>query len=245
MRHFYLNRKYFLEIKFKIFYSFLMYFITVGCCYYQINPLLYKLSAYLLIHIKSNRFFFNNFIEIFFMYFEFAASIAFFIAIPFMFLNIFLFFISSLLKAEFKFYLHLICLFFFYYFLSFFFVHLICIPFCIDTFLIFEFSNKYFPLHFEAKFEDYFKIILKLQWICLLFFQLPTLNYCYKKKDILKWLIIKKNYVYIFFFITSALLSPPDFFYQFILFINLSCLFECYLLYKIFFKHLWKKIYTL
>jgi len=204
--------KYILELKFKIIYSLLMFFITLITCFLNIDAILYLLAKDLLLNINSNKFFFSNLTEIFFTNIQISVYIAFLITIPFFYFLFFLYFITSLYLYE-VFFFYKIFLIWISCYLSFnFFILNFGIPYFLQFFLQIEKNFIFFPIYFEAKFEDYFIIIIT--WFLKFNFliQVPFFIYILTFFNIIlpkfTW-NLKKNW-YLSFFFFSAFLSSPD-----------------------------------
>ena len=154
-------KKHFLELKFKLFYSFLTIIITTISCYFKIYPILYIFSKYLLYNINSSKFFFSNIVQIFFTYLEISFYISITISFPFLLLNFLQYFIVSLYRFEIIFCLKTIFFSFTCFFFSIFFTYFLIFPNFLTFFLNFESSNQFFPVFFEAKFDEYFFFCFK------------------------------------------------------------------------------------
>jgi sec-independent protein translocase protein TatC len=239
--NFFFNYRIFiLELTYKFIYSILLFFITAIFCYWNIDSILYLLSKYLLTEIQSHRFLFNNLIQIFYIHLKLAFFFSIILSVPFIFFNYISFFLSSFFKKEAYFYGILSLVFIIIYYLNIYFISNSIIPNFLNFFLYFENNNAFFPLHFEAKFEDYFSLILSLYINFYIILLLPLITYMFIKLNFIKIsnIILFKKYIYIFFLFLSILLSPPDLFNQIIILSFNIIIFEIFILFQIFFKNL-------
>jgi sec-independent protein translocase protein TatC len=110
----------------------------------------------------------------------------------------------------------------------------------LDFFLDFEKKNLYFPLHFEAKIEDFFSIMFLIFFNIILSFQIPVIVYILNYKKIINNFFIIKNrkIFYLFFLLLSALMAPPEIISQLIIYIFILILFEIFILMILFIKNI-------
>ena len=166
---------YFKELKYRLYYSLFSIILTIICCYIYIDPIIYVLTKYLLINMNSHRFIFNQLINILYIYIKLSIFLGIFINIPFCLLNIYFFFYNSLYKYEIKFLKKIFFLINFLYILSIFiFFNYIIFNF-INFFLNFEQYNFFFPLHFEARLDEFINLMIKIFFNIALIFQLPSI----------------------------------------------------------------------
>lgn len=234
--------KYLWELKYKFIYIGLMILITTISCYININSIFYLFSKEFL--ISSNKFFFSNIVDIFFFYLEFSFFFALLITIPFIILNIFLYFLPSMYVYEVKIFWKIFFLFFCCFILGGVFNYRYIFPNILSFFLNFDFiKNIYFPLFFEAKFDEYFLFVLSFFYKTSFFFQIPTLFYCmiFFNYISLNFFWKKRKFFYLIFLFISALLSPPELFIQGIIFCFFILFFESTIYIIFFFKNLYNK----
>lgn len=228
------------ELEYRGYYIILSILNTFIVSYYYINQIIFVITKYLLCNMESQRFIFTKITEVFYTYIQFSLITSLFITIPFILLNFWFFLIPGLYQYE-RFYLN--C-FFFLIFLLFNFSFIISYNYIIPTvlkfFLYFENNNIYYPLHFEAKINDYLFPIYLFLFNLMICFQFPSLIIFFVFFDIInyEYLIIYRKYFYLLFFLLSGLIAPPDFYSQLILFIILVFFFEIFLFFIIFFKNL-------
>ncbi len=214
LKNFYLNLtwyQYFIELKFKIFYTFLMYGFTVIICYNYKFQILYLLSKHILSNINSNKFFYNNITQLVYFYIEISCWISFLIIIPFIFFNFLSFFLNSFYFLDYIWMLKIYLYFLIIYIISILLCYFSIIPEFLSYFFNFEKNNYFFPLFFEANLENYIHMILKIFFEVLFLFQIPLIfnilikikilsnNFLIKYKDRLYfflslWFIFINNY---------------------------------------------------
>ena len=225
------------EIRFKIFYSFLTILITSLSCYLYINQLIYFLASYLLHNMNSQRFIFTKLTELFTTYLKFSLITGSIISIPFIIFSFWLFFIPGLYKYERNYLNYFIFFVIILFSLSWAVSYHFILPNILKFFLHFENDNVYFPVHLEAKLNDYLFPIFILLMNILICFQLPsilTLLLFFNVIDF-EYLIKKRKYFYISFIFLSALISPPDIYNQFILTCLIIIVYELFIFILFFF----------
>jgi sec-independent protein translocase protein TatC len=232
--------KYWLELKIRLIYSFIMLLITVIVCYIYKEPIIYLLIKPLIntsqLDIKQY-FIFTNLIEIFIMYLKITFIISLYLIIPFILYQIWLFLIPGLYLYE-KIYLKYILLFLIVMlYIGILLTYFIIIPFAWNFFLGFEtkVDQNLFSIQFEAKINEYLLLILNILLTVSFCFQLPifilllidlkliNIQFFYKKRKI----------AYIIFLIMAAMISPPDLISQILLVIPLIFFYEVIIFYSI------------
>jgi len=192
--------------------------------------------------MDAHRFIFTSLIEIFFTYIKFSAIIAFLISLPFIFFQIWLFLIPGLYKYERK-SLNIFIIFIILIFLiSVSIIYFLILPNIWKFFLLFEQNNTLFPLHFEAKINDYLFIMLSIVFNIVLCFQVPSilLLLTYFKIFDIKFLINKKKLFYLILLIIGTIISSPDIISQLFIISFLWVLYEFSILILYFFKFIKK-----
>lgn len=193
-----------------------------------------------MLNISSKRFFYSNITQIFWVYIQISIYIAVIITLPFHILNFSLYFLQSLYPKEFFFLIKLFFKFILIYLLAGFINYHILIPNILIFFLNFEQKNLYLITHFEAKFDEYFFLILGFNFKLMLMFQLPILvDYLIFTNIISKDLIFynKKN-LYLMIVILNALLNPPEFYIQITIFCFIITFIEFYIFIKFLLQNL-------
>ena len=223
------------ELKFLILYNLIMFGITLITTYWNLNSILYVLSKYLLFNMSSARFFFSDLTQILYIYIELSVFISILACIPFHLLSIFIYSIPALLKHEFQaiFKLCIVCI--ASYVVGFYIIYQFGIPSFLNFFLSFETPNKYFPLHFDAKFDEYFKMILFFSIKINIIFQIPIIMFSleYWKFVSLSTYIFYRQTAYLWFIFLSAVISPPELLTQFIYISFMAIFYELFIFLKI------------
>ena len=192
----------------------------------------------LLQYMDSQRFFFQNLTDIFFLQIYISFFFGFFFALPFLILQIGSFFFSSFFLYEFKQFFIYFSFFLISYLLSFLSSYYILVPNFSQFLLFFEINPKIFPLHFDAQFESYFTFLVSLYLNNFFFFQIPLCIHLFQKYVYDIPFSKFRKYCYIIFFILSIIISPPDLFIQGIYFCFFVFIFEIYIYFKLFWKNL-------
>lgn len=237
--YFILFRKFFLifiELKYRFFYIIISILITSFFCYILKEQLIYLLIKYLLYNMSSHRFIFTKLTQILFTYIKFSFILAFFYNLPFLIIHCFYFLNSALYKHEWFYWFKIVFLSIFIYFVSIFLNYFFIFPKILDLFLNFEKNNYFFPLHFEAKIDDFISTAFLWFFNIIICFQIPIIMHIflyYQLIDI-KNILINRKYFYLFFIFLSAFLAPPEIITQFILFLFFSFIFELLLLFLLF-----------
>ena len=145
-------KNYFIEIKYKLFYTFLMIGLTTICIFYNRIPILYFFSHYLLTNIASSKLFFSHISHFFWTLWQISFIFACNFTIPFILINFYLFFLSGLTKSEARGVWKWIVSFWIYFIIIFCLIYNYITPTFLKFFLSFVEENAYFSLHLEVKF---------------------------------------------------------------------------------------------
>lgn len=239
VKNFFLFKSYFKELWYKFIYGFLSFLILFFINYFYMDVLIYLLAKNLFLNIDSSKFFFSNVSQLFWLYLKISLAVSFIISIPFFAFNSILFFFEGFNKRQRLFFWSYIFLFFFFYFFFLFGLYNFIMPHILKFFLSFNIQNELLTIHFEAKIEEYFNFILDITfflgffffWIILFIF----LNFCGVLKD--HYLFLYKRHIYIFFFLFSILISPPDIILQIFYILFIILFFECFFFFKLLFKN--------
>lgn len=229
---------FFLELKYKHISALFLFFFTWISIIYNINFIIFLLAKNLLIIIPTQKFIYTNINEIYWVYFQISILCTFLIILPFLCINYLQFFINSLFFNEFFYFLKKLGIFVFYYYGSIFFIYYFIFPNILKISFIFENSNEYFPLYFEARFEDYFLNASLILIFLTFLFQIPFFLfwYLYFKKLSITNLIKIKKFIYGFFLFLELILFPFDLGFFIIFFLFFFLLFEIILLNFLIFK---------
>lgn len=192
-----------------------------------------------MLNISSKRFFYSNITQIFWIYIQISIYIAIIVTLPFQILNFLVYFLQSLYPKEFFFVLRLFFKFVIIYLLAGFLNYYILIPNILNFFLKFEQKNLYLITHFEAKFDEYFFLILGFNLKLNLMFQIPIIiDYLIFTSIISKNLVYnnKKN-LYFIIIILNTLLNPPEIFVQITVFFSVIIFIELYIYFRFLLKN--------
>ena len=224
------------ELKFRFFYGFFSFFLTVVVSYFYAETLTYFYTLpFLKFQLLSNKivltnFIFTNLSEAFYSYIYVAVFTSFYFSI-FVFIQSFFSYIKTGLfsyekELLYKFitifviYINLIIFLFIQYFL----------PFFLSFFLSFEklHSEKLFTIRYEAKLLDY--LLLNTQFIGFSFilFLVPIILFFLFELNLFSCSFLRSNRrLFIFcFFLLGGIFSPPDIYSQLIIALPLSFCFE-------------------
>lgn len=239
VKNFFIFKSYFKELFYKFIYGFFSFLILFFVCYFYMDVLIYLLAKHLLLNIDSSKFFFSNVSQLFWLYLKISLGTSFIISIPFVGFNCVLFFFESFNKRQRIFFWIFVFLFFFFYYLFLFNLFNVIIPHILIFFLSFNIQNDLLTIHFEAKIEEYFSFVLDTTFFLGLFFLVLSLliflNFCGILKD--HFIFLYKRYIYIFFFLFSIFLSPPDIVLQVFYILFIIFFFECFFFFKLLFKN--------
>lgn len=178
--------------------------------------------------MSSHRFIFTQLTQILITYIKFSVILSFFINIPFIILHCFYFINSALYKHEWFYWIKVILISIILYFYSILLNYFFIFPKILDLFLNFEKNNFFFPLHFEAKIDDFISMAFLWNFILILYFQIPILMHILLHFKIIniKSIILNRKYFYLIFIFLSAFFAPPEIIMQLFLFISFSLIYE-------------------
>lgn len=219
---------FFKHLNIRFLYSFFSLFVTTICCYIYSDPLLYLFIKPFLLEMYTNRFIFTNLMEIFLTYIKFSIILGFIFSIPIFILQCWLFFIPGLYKWERKKLTLSLVISFIFFCLGWFIAYFGILPSIGNFFLKFDNNNLFFPLHFEAKINDYLFFMLFIMVNIILCFQVPPLIIILTLFNIINYkiLISKKKFFYFIFLILATVLSSPELINQLIMVCILIILYE-------------------
>nr|NP_044778.1 Sec-independent protein translocase component TatC [Reclinomonas americana]O21266.1 RecName: Full=Uncharacterized tatC-like protein ymf16 [Reclinomonas americana]AAD11893.1 Sec-independent protein translocase component TatC [Reclinomonas americana] len=213
------------EIRLRIIYLLYSIFLTCFCSYQYKEEIFYLLFIPL-----SKNFIYTDLIEAFITYIKLSIIVGIYLSYPIFLYQIWSFLIPGFFLYEKKLF-RLLCLTsIFLYFLGSCIGYYLLFPIAFTFFLGFQKLGKdqLFTIELQAKIHEYLILNTKLIFSLSICFQLPVLILflfkIYPKTYL--WLIHKRRFIYLFFFILAAILSPPDILSQFILVIPLILFFE-------------------
>ena len=227
------------ELKLRFLYCCLTIIISSIICYIYSDQIIYILTNNLLSNMKSHRFIFTTLTEIFFTYIKFSIITGVLISWPFIIFQIWLFLLPGLYKFEKLILDFFILISLISFIFSIIINYYIILPNILKFFLNFENNNNFFPLHFEAKLENYLLFTLKLFANIILCFQFPFIICILLFFNVIsyKFFINNRKIFYIIFLFLSAIIAPPDVYSQLLIFFLLSILYELILYLFIFYKY--------
>jgi sec-independent protein translocase protein TatC len=114
----------------------------------------------------------------------------------------------------------------FFFFGGIFFAYSIIIPYSLSFFTSMTFQN--FPVNYNYTLNGYLSYILWLILTCGILFQLPVITFFFSKMGLLTPAFLRhyRKYVFVFFLILAAILTPPDPLSQILIVIPLMVLYE-------------------
>jgi Sec-independent protein secretion pathway component TatC len=193
-----------------------------------------------MLNIHSKRFFYSNLTNIFWTYIQLSIYISIIITIPFQILNFLIYFLQILYPKEFSFIIQLFFKFSLIYGLVGFINYYFLIPNILNFFFKFEEKNLYLITHFEAKFDEYFFMVLNFNFKLNLIFQLPVLldylifiNFISKQS-----LYYNKKVFFLLIVGLNTFLNPPEFYIQIIFLFCILLFIEFYIMLQILLKNL-------
>jgi len=227
------------ELKIRFFYCLFSLFVTILFCYIYSDAIIYLFVNPILIKMSSQRFIFTSLKEIFFMYLKFSFIMGILISIPIFIIQLLFFFINGLYKYEVFYILTFLLLSCFFIYFGFYIGYNILIPNAWSFFLEFENSNDFFPLHFEAKLNNYIFFILNILIIIVLCLQIPAILFLLISFNFIQNLnfLKKRKLIYVFCIILGTFISSPDILSQLFLIIIFLILYEFSIFILIFFKN--------
>ena len=230
------------ELKLRLLYCLLSLSITIIACYIYSDAIIYFFVNPILIKMSSQRFIFTSLKEIFFMYLKFSCISGLFFTLPIFFTQFILFFLNGLYKYEVKLILYISLFSFCLFCLGFCLGYKVIIPNAWNFFLSFENQNAFFPLHFEAKLNNYLFFIINVLLGIILCFQIPSIIFLLVSFNFILNIEFfkKRKLIYIINVILGTLISSPDIFSQLFIICSLIFIYEILIFFLFFIKELKK-----
>ncbi len=219
---------FFKHLNIRLLYTLLTIFLTFCCCYLYSDPLLYIFIKPFLLEMYTNRFIFTNLMEIFLTYIKFSFIIALILSTPIFILHLWLFFIPGLYKWERKKLTISLLISFIFFIIGWSIAYFIILPSVGNFFLNFDNNNLYFPLHFEAKINEYLFFMLFIMVNIIICFQVPPVIIILTLFGVInhQFLISKKKIFYFIFLLLATVLSSPELINQLFMVFLLILLYE-------------------
>lgn len=208
------------HLNLRLFYCCLTILLTFICSYIYSDALIYLFIKPFLIKMYSNRFIFTSLLEVFLTYIKFSFIVSCFASFPIIIFQLWLFFIPGFYIYEKK-KINIFCILIYIFFLvSLFIGYFIVLPSIWNFFLKFDNTNLLFPLHFEAKINDYLFLMLSILIKLIICFQIPPILIILTSFKLInkQFFILKKKIFYLLFLLLSTLVSSPEILSQILLF---------------------------
>ena len=224
--------KYLLEIKYRLFFSFLAWTFIITNCYYYKETLLYVFIKLSLNQNYTNMLYFltTDVTEVFIVYINLSYFIANQLIILFLGYQLFVFLSTGLYTFEYAYFKTVLAIVVFYW-ISFIFV-LNTFIFPASWFFFFEFqkllSIQNLTLYFEAKLNEYLTFYMSVYYLCNNICQITILFFIFLdlfKANLSVLNKFRKVFYFIFFFV-ATFITPPDVVYQLLTSICIIIIYE-------------------
>jgi len=232
--------KYLLEIKYRFFFSLITWSFLMANCYYFKETLLYVFMRFSLKYNKNNLLYFltTDVAEVFIAYIQLSSYIANQITILFLWWHSFLFLSAGLYRFEYVYWRNVIISIVVCWTGCIFIINNFIFPISWNFFLRFQeyllFQNLTF--HFEVKLNEYLIFYTSIYYLCSIIFQAIVLFFIFldlfgTNASIIKKL--RKICYFLFFFIFSTFVTPPEVLYQLGISIGIIFIYELFIVYMI------------
>jgi len=229
--------KYLLEIKYRIFFSFITWSCVMINCYYFKETLVYILMKFSLETNNLLYFLTTDVAEIFLAYIQLSYYTANQVTIIFVYWQFFLFLSAGLYKFESAYLKTIITISILSRVLCIFVLNSFIFPISWNFFSKFQeyLSFQNLTFYFEVKLNEYLIFYTSVYYLCNSIFQIGVLFFLFLDLFRTNLYLIKKlrKIFYFFFFIFATLLSPPEVLYQLAISIWLILFYELIVLYMI------------
>jgi sec-independent protein translocase protein TatC len=224
--------EHFIELKKRLIFILLFYITSFALCYYFSFELLNFLVTPLAKIVKNHSMIYTSLAEGFISYLMMSGYFAFFITVPVIILQIYLYIKPGLYLDEVKIVSIISVISVLVFYLGMIFVYYLVMPKAFEFFLSFESTGSLVPIKLFARISDYINLTLHFMIIFGLIFEIPLLLATLCLLDIipLKVLASKRKIVILVAFILGGILTPPDVLSQFALAIPIILLYEISLL---------------
>lgn len=234
------------ELKYNFFILLITFFYIFAISYYFSNQLIYLLINILINKDLLKYFIFTNITEIFITNIYISAFVSFFLIFQLSLIQSWFFFSSGLFKYENFKIIKIYIIFLIFNFFIIFIILIKIIPNIWYFFLNINFSDKYlFNIYFEPKLNNYFNFIFSsFIYMFLIFMYFFILFYIIFNNILnIKIIINLRKFFFLKFIIISAVISPPDFINQLLIFLIFLILFEIFIyLYILLNRYFFNKI---
>lgn len=222
-----------LELKRRIIYSLVAFFLATGICYWfapQIYEFLVQPLADAFPDPANRRLIYTGLAEAFLTYLKLAVFAGFFLAFPVIAAQLYLFLAPGLYKNERKALVPYLIAAPTLFLTGAAFVYYLIFPAAWRFFLGFESAGAGggLPIQLEAKVSDYLDIVMHLMVAFGISFQLPVVLVLLVRSGIVSLETLKKGrrYAIVIIVTAAAFLTPPDIFSQIALSVPLYLLYE-------------------
>lgn len=212
------------EIKYRIFYCIISFFLNFLIWFLFSKELLFVIVKPLLIINKGQNFsyfIFTNMSDVLTVYIKIAFILGFIITLPLILINFWFFLVQGLYNYEKNFLLILMGFSLLFLTSIFLFLYIYFIPFIWSFFINFELTadNSLFGVYYEAKINDYVSFMFYIFGIFSSFLLIPIIMICfiYFKFLSIGFFTNYRKFFIIFIFILGGFISPPDIFSQIII----------------------------
>lgn len=216
----------FTELRIRISYIFFSLLITfLASSFFSLELIYLFVKPFLGL---NKGFIFTDLTEALYTTLKICLIISFFLLSPFILYQFWCFFTPSLYTFEKQKIKKLYFFVFFGFFFGFFFEYFCILPSLFQFLLQYEIKSPLITLVLEARMSSYVKWSINVFIIVCLLFQIPTLFFLLFSLNSLKSQILFKNrkYWFLFFILSAAFLSPPDFLIQLLIISLFVFLFE-------------------
>lgn len=231
--------KYLLEIKYRVFFSFVAWGFIIINCYYFKETLLYVFIKLSVTPKNNNLFYFltTDVAEVFFVYLNLAFYAATQLTIVFLYCQFFHFLSTGLHTFEYIYLKTILQVILICWVIFIFMLHNFIFPASWDFFLTFQeyFSFQNLSFYFEAKLNEYLVFYKSLYYLCNLIFQIVIFFLIIIDLFKTNLLVVKhlRKFFYLLFLIVSTLITPPEVIYQLLIGIWITVIYEVITIYMV------------
>ena len=238
--------KYLLEIKYRIFFSFIAWSFMVINCYYYKEALLY---AFIKLSLNPNcsdllYFLTTDVTEVFMVYINLSYFIANQIIVFFLSYHLFVFLSTGLYRFEYIYFKSVLTAVIIYWLGFILTLNTYIFPASWSFFLEFQefLSIQNLTFYFEAKLNEYLTFYTSVYYVCNTIFQMTIIFFIFLDLFKTNLLVLNKfrKIFYFIFFCFATVITPPDIIYQLLTSICMIIIYEIVTVYIIFENELLK-----
>lgn len=207
---------YFLEIRFRLFYLLISFFITFLVAYFYAFDLIFIFVQPFLL---PKNFIFTDLTEALYTNLKICLIFTIHTVLPFTFYQLWSFIIPGFFKKERKKITFITFFLFFLFVIEGGLVFSVVLPEIYNFLCTFEIKKALLTIQLEARIFSYVNFTLKFYFYIMFFFQSPLLFIFLFKSKLLtaSSLVFFRKYFYFISLLLAAFLTPPDIFYQLII----------------------------